>query len=93
MITSYYTMQNALMQNNLAQAQMMQASNAMMSPVSFGNSQPLKPSFTGDTFELQNKQNETKVSVFQKLYDAIQKKLGKDIDRSTPKYGGINYTA
>ena len=93
MITSYFGMQSALMQNNIAQAQMMHNADAMMSSVSFGNSQPLKPSFQGDVFELQNKQNETKVTVAQKLYDAYQKAIAKNIERSTPKFGGINYTA
>ncbi len=94
MITSYYGMQSALIQNNIAQAQMMHNTDAMMSAVSFGNSQPLRPSFSqGDVFELQNKQNETKVSVMQRLYDAYQKAIAKNIDRSTPKFGGINYTA
>jgi len=92
-----------MMSQNMATAQMMSASDNMRSAVSFGASQPisgapdaLNVSFAavqGDRFELQNKANETKVSVLQKLIDAIQAKLGKDIGRSTPKYGGVDIKA
>ena len=87
MLSSYLTMQNAMMAQNNAQARMISASDRMMSSVNFGASQPLQtqgtiPSFSAaqaDSFELQNKADETK--------------LGKDIKRSTPKYGGVDVQA
>ena len=79
MLSSYLTMQNAILARNMAVNQM-----AGLANVTFGNSLPLR---------LQTKANETKVSVLNKLIDAINKKLGKDIARSTPKYGGIDYKA
>ncbi len=95
MILSYLTMQNAIMAQNTAQAQMISASDRMLSStVTFGNSQPLKPSFAqADKLELQNKTNETKISVLQKIINAIREKLTKEIKDSTPKYAGVNYKA
>lgn len=101
MLSSYLTMQNAMMAQNNAQARMISASDRMMSSVNFGASQPLQtqgtiPSFSAaqaDSFELQNKADETKVSVFKKIAEAIEAKLGKDIKRSTPKYGGVDIQA
>lgn len=92
MISSYMAIQNAVLSRNIATSQMVQNSSRMLA--SFGNSQPLRPSFAqADSFELQNKVNETKVSVFNKFLEAIEKKLAKDIDRSTPNYGGVCYKA
>ncbi len=97
MLSSYLAMQNAILARNIAVSRMMQSSDSMMSQVSFGNSQPLKPSFSqalaADRAELQMKSDETKISVLQKIIDAINEKLGKDIKRSTPKYAGVNYKA
>ncbi len=94
MISSYLAMQNAILARNVATSQMVQNSAHMMSSISFGNSQPLKPSFAqADKFELQNKANETKVSVLAKFIEAMEKALGKNIERSTPKYGGVDYKA
>ena len=97
MLLSYLAMQNAILARNMAVSGMMRASDSMMSQVSFGNSQPLKPSFAqalaADKAELQIKADETKISVLQKIIDAINKKLGKDIERSTPKYAGVDYKA
>lgn len=94
MLTSYLAMQNAVLAQNMATSRMMQTSGSMLSSVSFGNSQPLRPSFAqANDAELQTKADETKVSFFQKIIDAIQKKLGKDIKNSTPKYAGVNYVA
>ena len=94
MITSYGAMQNAILARNIATSQMVQNSSQMLSAVSFGNSQPLRPSFAqADCFELQNKANETKISVLNKLIEALEKKLAGDIKRSTPKYGGVDYQA
>lgn len=94
MITSYLAMQNAILSRNIATSRMMQASLIMASPVSFGASQPLRPSFAqSNANELQMKADETKVSFLQKLIDAINKKLGKDIAKSTPKYAGVDYKA
>ncbi len=95
MLTSYLAMQNAIAANNMAQSRMMQSSSNMLSSVSFGDSQPLRPSFAAATSadELQTKADETKVTVLQKLMDALEQKLGKDIERSTPKYGGLDYKA
>ena len=46
-----------------------------------------------DSFELQNKVNETKVTVWNKILEAMEKKMSKDVDRSTPKYAGVCYKA
>lgn len=82
---------NALSTMNMAQVGMIQNSAA----ISFGASQPLRPTFaqSADVFELQNKADETKMSVAQRLLKAIEESLGKNIARSTPKYGGIDYKA
>ncbi len=103
MLSSYLTMQNAMMAQNMAQTRMMAASDKMRSSISFGASQPigggpdsLDVSFgavQSDALELQTKADETKVSVFKKIAEAIEKKLGKDIQRSTPKYGGVDIKA
>jgi len=94
MLTSYLAMQNAVLARNMAVSGMMQASDRMMSQISFGDSQPLRPSFSqAFNEELQIKANETKISVLQKFIDAINKKLGKDIANSTPKYAGLDYKA
>ena len=94
MLSSYLAMNNAIMAQNVATTNLMQSSNNMLSSIAFGNSIPLKPSFSAaDNTELQNKANETKISVLQKIIDAIKAKLGKDVEKSTPKYSGINYKA
>lgn len=94
MLSSYLAMTNAIMSHNAATANLMQSSNNMLSAIAFGNSLPLKPSFSAsDNLELQNKTNETKISILQKIIDAIKAKLGKDIEKSTPKYSGVNYKA
>lgn len=87
--------QNSIATSNMAAAQMMMGSNAMLSGISFGNSQPLKPSFAAqaDMFELQNKANETQIAVSNSLYDSIIKAIAKNIHRSTPKFGGLNLKA
>ncbi len=92
MIAPLIAMQtNAIQTMNMAQAGMV--SNAVA--ISFGTSQPLKPAFaqSADVFELQNKANETKMSVAQRLLQAIEEALGKNIAKSTPKYGGLDYKA
>ena len=63
---------NAIARQNEAALQMVQNSDRM-SAIAFGNSQPLKPSFAAqaDKLELQNKKNETKMTVFQALSKAI----------------------
>lgn len=94
MITSYGAMQNAILARNIATSQMVQNSSHMLSAISFGNSQPLRPSFAqADRLELQNKANETKVSVLNAMIEAIEKGLAAKIKRSTPKYGGLDYKA
>lgn len=94
MISSYLTMQNAVLARNTAVFNMMNTSNNMMQSVSFGNSQPLKPSFSQlNTSELQMKADETKVSVLNKLIEALKAKLAKDVKKSTPKYAGLDYKA
>ena len=94
MLSSYLAMQNAILSRNMAQSQMVQASSRMLSSLSFGNSQPLRPSFAqADMFELSNKANETKISVLSRLIEAYEKALGKKIKSSVPKYGGINFKA
>lgn len=94
MLTSYLAMQNAILAQNMATSRMMQNADNMMASVSFGNSLPLRPSFAqANEAELQTKADETKVSILQKIIDSIQKKLGKDIEKSTPKYSGVNYVA
>ncbi len=94
MLTSYLAMQNAILAQNIATSRMMQNADNMMASVSFGNSLPLRPSFAqANDVELQTKADETKVSILQKIIEAIQKKLGKDIEKSTPKYVGVNYVA
>ena len=92
MIAPLLSMQyNSISTINSAQAAMMNNASA----ISFGASQPLRPSFglTSDVLELQNKANETKVSVAQRLLEAIEKALAKNISRSTPNYGGVDYKA
>ncbi len=94
MLTSYLAMQNAILAQNIATSRMMQNADNMIKSASFGNSLPLRPSFAqANEAELQTKADETKVSVLQKIIDAIKKKLGKDIEKSTPKYSGVNYIA
>ncbi len=94
MLTSYLAMQNAILAQNMATSRMMQNADNMMASVSFGNSLPLRPSFAqANEAELQTKADETKVSILQKIIDSIQKKLGKDIEKSTPRYSGVNYVA
>lgn len=92
MIAPLTSMQyNAIQTINMAQAGMVNNAAA----INFGMSQPLKPAFaqSADVFELQNKANETKMSVAQRLLQAIEEALGKNIARSTPKYGGLDYKA
>ncbi len=94
MLTSYLAMQNAILAQNIATSRMVQNADNVMASVSFGNSLPLRPSFAqANDAELQTKTDETKVSILQKIIDAIQKKLGKDIEKSTPNYSGVNYIA
>ena len=94
MITSYGAMQNAILARNIATSQMVQASSNMLSALSFGNSQPLRPSFAqADCFELQNKANETRISVLNKWLEALEAGIAKNIKRSTPKYSGVDYQA
>ena len=94
MISLYLAMQNAILTKNIAQSQMIQSSNQMLNSLSFGNSQPLRPSFAkADMLELSNKANETKISVLSRLIEAYEKTLGKKIKSSVPKYCGLNYKA
>ncbi len=98
MLSSYLTMQNAIMRQNMITSEMMANSDKMLS---FAGSacQPLKGSdvsfsaVQAGSPELQNKADETKISVLKRIADAIEAKLGKDINRSTPKYGGLNIKA
>ena len=95
MLSSYLYLQNSIAAMNTAQLSMVQNSDRMLNSISFGNSQPLEPAFkqNSDTLELQNKANETKVTVLQKLIEAMDEKLGKDIKKSTPKYAGLDCKA
>ncbi len=95
MISSYLTMQNAILAQNTITNRMMQNTDKMLSMATAGYSQPLKPSFTqaADSLELQNKADETKITVLQKLAESIEAGLGAKIKRSTPKYGGLTYKA
>lgn len=93
MIAPLIAQQNAINASNLATMQMMRNCDAMLS---FGNSQPLRPSFAAqaDVFELQNKANETKLAVANSMYEAAEKAKEAGIKRSTPNYGGkLNYYA
>ncbi len=94
MISTYLAIQNAILARNMATTRLMQNSNQMLANISFGNSQPLMPSFAGsDVLELQNKAAETQITVYDKLIDSLNKALKKNIDRSTPKFGGVDYKA
>ncbi len=94
MIAQSMAIQNAILAQNMTAARMMQSSDAMLSTVGFGNSQPLRPSFAqADVFELQQKSDETKMTVLQKMMTALEESLGKKIARSTPKYGGLDIKA
>ncbi len=94
MITSTIAMQNAILAQNIAAARIMHSSDRMLSCVGYNNSQPLRPAFgLADYSEMQMKADETKISVMQKLAEAIQKKLGKDVKRSVPNYGGLDCIA
>ena len=95
MIATYLAMQNAVLANNVAVSNMMGASDRMLNAVGVNNSQPLRPSFAASVSndELNIKANETKATVAQKLLESLQKSLGKDIKRTTPKYSGIDYKA
>ena len=95
MISTYLAMQNAIMQQNMVQSRMIGTADGMLSTTAFGNSQPLRPSFglNSDVFELQNKADETRISVLQKLINSMEKSLAASINRSTPKYGGVDYKA
>ena len=90
MITSLMFMQNAILSRNNAQAEMFSNSDRMLSSISFGNSQPLRPSFSGDTLELRNKLLETKITREKKLIESIEKAIAQKINRSTPKYSGLD---
>ena len=94
MISTYLALQNAILARNMATSRMIQNSSQMLAGLSFGNSQPLQPSFLGaDIFELQNKADETRISVYKKLEEALSKALRWHINNSTPKFGGVNYKA
>ncbi len=94
MIAQYMAMQNAILAQNMTAARMMQSSDAMLSSISFGNSQPLRPSFAqADSFELQQKSDETKITALQKMMVALEQSIGKSIARSTPKFGGLDIKA
>lgn len=88
-------MQNAVLANNMAVSNMMGASDRMSASISSGNSQPLRPSFSSSALhdELNMKASETKATVAQKLLESLEKALGKDIKRATPKYAGLDYKA
>lgn len=90
MISSLMFMQNAILSRNIAQAEMFSNCEKMLSSISFGNSQPLKPSFTGDILELRNKINETKITRANKLIESMDKLIAQKIKRSTPKYSGLD---
>lgn len=90
MISSLMLMQNAIISRNNAAAEMFSNYDKMLSAVSFGNSQPLKPSFTGDILELRNKINETKITRANKLIESLDKAIAQKIKRSTPKYSGLD---
>ena len=89
------TMQNALLANNIAASNLVNTSERMLNSVSFGNSQPLRPTFSSGFNEddLLIKANETKLSVSAKLFNSLRKKLSADIKNSTPKYAGLDYKA
>ena len=100
MLTSYLAMQSAIINRNIATMNLVKASDEMLnSAVSFGNSQPLKPSFSAELAnhdlkqELSIKANETKLTVSQKLIQALEKALARDIEKSTPNYAGLDYKA
>ncbi len=95
MISTYFSAQNSLAQMNFLQSSMVQNADRNINMISFGASQPLSPAFmqNSDTFELQTKSDETKISVLKKLQEALEKKLAKDITKSTPKYKGLDYKA
>lgn len=94
MLTTYLAMQNAILAQNIATSRMVRNSSNMLSSIAFGNSQPLKPSFAqADRLEMQTKADETKISVLKKLQEALEKALGKNIKKSTPKFGGVDYKA
>ena len=90
MITALMYMQNAILTRNNAAAEMLANNDRMLSPVSFGNSQPLRPSFTGDSFELRNKLLETKITRANKLMESMEKAIAKKINKSAPKYSGLD---
>ena len=46
-----------------------------------------------DIFELQNKADETKITVYKKLEEELSKALKWHINNSTPKFGGVDYKA
>ncbi len=92
MLSSYLLMQNSLFALNNIQSNMFQNADMMGKSIGFGNSLPLKP-IQEDSFELQNKANETKISVLNNLISALEKKQSNDIAKSTPKYAGLNYKA
>ncbi len=99
MLSSYLTMQNAIMQQNMITSRMMGNMDYMRSNMAcqpLGGPDTPNVSFSSavlDGFELQNKADETKISVLKRIADAMQAKLGKDISRSTPKYGGLDIKA
>ena len=94
MISNYLAIQNAILAQNVATSQMMANSNKMLSSIAFGNSQPLMPLFRGEnSLELQNKTEETRISVLQKLIDSLNKALKRNVDKSTPKFAGLDYKA
>lgn len=95
MLSSFLSMQSAMLQQNIAQANLMTGANAMLNSVSFGASQPLKPQnvLTADKFEMSNKAEETKIAVSKRLAEAHEKALAANIKRSTPHFGGLDYKA
>lgn len=95
MLSSFLSMQSAMLQQNFAQANLMSGVDAMNGAVSFGVSQPLKPQniLAADRFEMSNKAEETKIAVSKRLADAHEKALAANIKRSTPHFGGLDYKA
>ena len=93
MLSSLMFLQNTIQTRNNAALEMMANADRMYSGISFGNSQPLRPSFAGDSFELSNLLNETKISVANKRAEALEKYLAKKLQKSAPNYGGLDYKA
>jgi len=89
MITTFIAMQNAISERNNAMMQMYANTNQSINALSFGRNAQIMHAYSEDIFEMQNKVNETKVSILNRWLDSLNEQIKKSIDRSIPQYAGL----